>query len=112
MTADEQAMDRTSQKTGVIMSGGGARAAYQVGVLKAVARSLARISDDRCHVARHGGEEFVILFRGQSLDQAWQTLDTAREHAARAKEALAALPANAYREALADLPDFVVERAY
>ena len=33
-------MDRNSQKTSVIMSGGGARAAYQVGVLKAVARIL------------------------------------------------------------------------
>jgi octaprenyl-diphosphate synthase len=40
------------------------------------------------------------------------TLEAARGHATRAREALAALPANAYREALADLPDFVVERAY
>lgn len=47
-------------------------------VLRAVAQSLARISDDRCHVARHGGEEFVVLFRGQSLEDAWKTLDAAR----------------------------------
>ena len=40
------------------------------------------------------------------------TLDAAREHANRARGALEALPANAYREALADLPSFVVERAY
>jgi octaprenyl-diphosphate synthase len=40
------------------------------------------------------------------------TLDAAREHAAKAKTALESLPANAYREALADLPDFVVDRAY
>jgi octaprenyl-diphosphate synthase len=40
------------------------------------------------------------------------TLDAAREHAAKARAALEVLPANAYREALADLPDFVVERAY
>lgn len=40
------------------------------------------------------------------------TLQAARDHAARAKAALEILPANAYREALADLPDFVVERAY
>src|SRR4030067_537821 len=40
MTADKQVMDKNSQKMGVIMSGGGARAAYQVGVLKAVARIL------------------------------------------------------------------------
>jgi len=33
-------MDNSSQKMGVIMSGGGARAAYQVGVLRAVARIL------------------------------------------------------------------------
>lgn len=47
-------------------------------VLRAVAQSLARISDDHCHVARHGGEEFVILFRGKTLDEAWTTLDEAR----------------------------------
>jgi octaprenyl-diphosphate synthase len=41
-----------------------------------------------------------------------RTLDAAREHAAKAREALMTLPANAYREALADLPEFVVERAY
>lgn len=40
------------------------------------------------------------------------TLDAAREHAAKANAALLTLPANAYREALAALPDFVVERAY
>jgi diguanylate cyclase len=47
-------------------------------VLRAVAQSLARISDDACHVARHGREEFVVLFRGKSLDEALQTLDEAR----------------------------------
>jgi diguanylate cyclase len=47
-------------------------------VLRAVAQSLARISNDHCHVARHGGEEFVILFRGKTLDEAWTTLDEAR----------------------------------
>lgn len=41
-----------------------------------------------------------------------KTLEAARAHATRAKEALNALPTNAYREALADLPDFVVDRAY
>ncbi|GAN00237.1 decaprenyl diphosphate synthase [alpha proteobacterium U9-1i] len=40
------------------------------------------------------------------------TLSAARDHAARARAALAILPANAYREALLDLPDFVVDRAY
>ena len=40
------------------------------------------------------------------------TLNAAREHATKARDALAALPANAYREALEALPEFVVERAY
>jgi NTE family protein len=40
MTVGEQVMGGSNQKMGVIMSGGGARAAYQVGVLKAVARIL------------------------------------------------------------------------
>jgi diguanylate cyclase len=48
-------------------------------VIRAVAQTLSRISNDRCHVARHGGEEFVILFRGFTLDEAWQLLDNARE---------------------------------
>jgi diguanylate cyclase len=48
-------------------------------VIKLIGESLARISDDKCHVARHGGEEFVMLFRGLSPDEAKQRLDAARE---------------------------------
>ncbi|MCW1384843.1 diguanylate cyclase [Novosphingobium sp. KCTC 2891] len=40
--------------------------------------TLDRISNSRCHVARHGGEEFAVLFRGQTLAQAWAKLDIAR----------------------------------
>ncbi len=40
------------------------------------------------------------------------TLESAREHAERAQQALQSLPSNAYRDALADLPTFVVDRAY
>lgn len=48
-------------------------------VIQAVAQVLARISNDRCHVARHGGEEFVLLFRGKSVAEATAILDEARE---------------------------------
>ncbi len=41
-----------------------------------------------------------------------RTIDAARAHAESAREALSRLPANAYREALADLADFVVERGH
>ena len=41
-----------------------------------------------------------------------RTIDAARSHAEAARKALNALPANAYREALEALPEFVVERAY
>jgi octaprenyl-diphosphate synthase len=41
-----------------------------------------------------------------------RTLDAARMHGETARAALQALPANAYREALEALPEFVVERAY
>ncbi|MFN3470688.1 MAG: diguanylate cyclase [Novosphingobium sp.] len=51
-------------------------------VLKVVAETLNRISDARCHVARHGGEEFAVLFRGLSLRKAWERLDAAREEIA------------------------------
>jgi len=47
-------------------------------VLRAVAQNLARISSERCHVARHGGEEFVVLFRGLTLNEAWDVLEEAR----------------------------------
>ena len=51
-------------------------------VLKLVAQNLSRISNDRCHVARHGGEEFVVLLRGQSLEDSVTCLDRLREELA------------------------------
>ncbi len=48
-------------------------------VLKLVAESLARISDDRCHIARHGGEEFVVLFRDIPIESAFARLDKLRD---------------------------------
>ena len=48
-------------------------------VLRAVAQTLAKISNDHCHVARHGGEEFVVVLRGKQLDEAWRILDEARD---------------------------------
>lgn len=51
-------------------------------VLKVVAETLNRISDSRCHVARHGGEEFAVLFRALTVDQAWDRLNGAREQIA------------------------------
>ena len=48
-------------------------------VIKLIADTLARISDDHCHVARHGGEEFVMLFRGLAPSDAAARLDEARE---------------------------------
>jgi diguanylate cyclase len=47
-------------------------------VLKLVAESLARISNETCHVARHGGEEFVLLFRGHTVAESFTKLDTLR----------------------------------
>lgn len=48
-------------------------------VIQAIAESLSAISNDNCHVARHGGEEFVMLFRGLSPAQAQEKLDGLRE---------------------------------
>lgn len=48
-------------------------------VLKLVAKTLSEISDDRCHVARHGGEEFVVLFRGKTAREAKEELDETRQ---------------------------------
>ncbi|MFM5925193.1 MAG: diguanylate cyclase [Novosphingobium sp.] len=51
-------------------------------VLKLVADSLAKISGERCHVARHGGEEFVLLFRGATLVETRESLDRLRDQLA------------------------------
>jgi diguanylate cyclase len=48
-------------------------------VLKFVAGLLAKISGDKCHVARHGGEEFVMLFRGKTVAEACKIVDDARQ---------------------------------
>ena len=47
-------------------------------VLKFVAGLLSKISGDKCHVARHGGEEFVMLFRGVTVADAAKIVDDAR----------------------------------
>jgi diguanylate cyclase len=51
-------------------------------VLKFVGETLNRIADARCFVARHGGEEFAIIWRNHSVDKAWKKLDAAREEIA------------------------------
>ncbi len=48
-------------------------------VLKFVAGLLAKVSNERCHVARHGGEEFVLLFRGKTAAEACEMVDEVRE---------------------------------
>jgi diguanylate cyclase len=48
-------------------------------VLKFVAGLLAKVSNDRCHVARHGGEEFVMLFRGKTAAETCEAVDGVRE---------------------------------
>ena len=54
-------------------------------VICVVAKTLAQISDDNCHIARHGGEEFVMLFRGSNVEQAEEKLNEAREMLANRK---------------------------
>ena len=48
-------------------------------VICVVAQTLSEISGDKCHIARHGGEEFVLLFRGSHPRAALELLDGARE---------------------------------
>lgn len=49
-------------------------------VIRAIGEALARITDDNCHVARQGGEEFVMLFRGKTQQEAFEKLDAVREN--------------------------------
>jgi len=48
-------------------------------VLKFVASLLADVSNDHAHVARHGGEEFVMLFPGKTAAEACSIVDGVRE---------------------------------
>lgn len=52
-------------------------------VLQHVAKELASVSNDKCHVARHGGEEFVLLFRGLNEFEAQAKLDAIRDRLGR-----------------------------
>lgn len=52
-------------------------------VLQAISKALSKVAGDGCFVARHGGEEFVLLFSGMDKDQAFKALDNARQKLAR-----------------------------
>lgn len=47
-------------------------------VIKLVGNTLAAVTGNQCHVARHGGEEFVILLPGMSVEAAALMVDDAR----------------------------------
>ena len=47
-------------------------------VLQMVARTLAQGAGEKCQVVRYGGEEFVIIYRGFSLEEARDNLDGIR----------------------------------
>lgn len=54
-------------------------------VICVVADLLRAISAEKCHIARHGGEEFVLLLRGSPPEEALAILDAAREKMASRK---------------------------
>jgi diguanylate cyclase len=47
-------------------------------ILKFVAQRLSSVSGNNCFVARHGGEEFVMLFEGISAEQAARMVNEVR----------------------------------
>jgi diguanylate cyclase len=48
-------------------------------VLQLVAKHLNSFTNGNCHLARHGGEEFVLVFEGMNASEAKILLDDARE---------------------------------
>lgn len=54
-------------------------------ILCVVGKALSKISGERCHIARHGGEEFVMLFRGLTPHEAMKKLDETRAELASRK---------------------------
>ena len=51
-------------------------------IIREVAESLSGLCRENCFIARHGGEEFVLLYRGMSPEDAFARLDGAREELA------------------------------
>lgn len=47
-------------------------------IIREIGKSLAGLCDRDCFIARHGGEEFVMLFRGLGPEEAFDRLDCAR----------------------------------
>ena len=52
-------------------------------VLRAIAECLADIACDGCFLARHGGEEFALLFEDASIEEARMKVDLARRRLSR-----------------------------
>ena len=76
-------------------------------VLKFVAGLLSRISNGNCHVARHGGEEFVILLKGRNAREAQRIVDKARvdltEHHLTSRETRQQIGQISFSAGIADL---------
>ena len=51
-------------------------------VLVEIAKQLNKMANGSCHVARHGGEEFVLLFEGKNASETREIVDNCREHTA------------------------------
>ncbi len=51
-------------------------------IIRAVADTLSSLCGRDCYIARHGGEEFVMLFRGMTPEDAYEQLDGARQELA------------------------------
>lgn len=51
-------------------------------VIRLIADALVALSGENCHVARHGGEEFILLFRGVPLAWAKKRIDDIRARTA------------------------------
>lgn len=52
-------------------------------IIREIAETLSNLCGEDCYIARHGGEEFVMLFRGVAPAEALLRLDDAREDLAR-----------------------------
>ena len=105
-----QSAEQTGKNVGQDIADGKTTLPLIYAMRKSVGANLSLMRDS----IQSGSAEHLdsILRIIESTDAIKYTADAAKHHAAKAKQAMSAIPASPYREALEKMADFVVSRSY